>query len=179
KYHLKENSDILDPVIKPDTDGYKLPRELKKGDGVIIIALNKSAVVTDVDDKSVTVLSGNISMKLKPDALMLIDGETVVSREKPKKKPVSQAAQDKTFTSLSGEIDLRGEYGDDACFMLDKFIDEAKMHGLNEIRIIHGKGTGALRKAITSFLKADSRVKSSRIGGIGEGDTGVTIAELK
>lgn len=178
KLHLKENSDIIDPIEQRDTEGYVLPRPLKKGDEVVVISLSRNGKVTDTDGKTVTVLSGNMQMKLKPDALMLIDGETVTYRDKPQKKRPSGGG-DKEIRSLSGEIDLRGEYGDDACFMLDKYIDEAKMSGLHEIRIIHGKGTGALRKAVTTYLKSDKRIRSTRIGGIGEGDTGVTIAELK
>lgn len=178
KLHLKENSDIIDPIEQRDTEGYVLPRPLKKGDEVVIISLSRKGTVTDTDGRTVTVLSGNMQMKLKPDALMLIDGETVTYRDKPQKKRPSGGG-DREIRSLSGEIDLRGEYGDDACFMLDKYIDEAKMAGLHEIRIIHGKGTGALRKAVTTYLKLNKRIRSTRIGGIGEGDTGVTIAELK
>ncbi|MBO4429284.1 MAG: endonuclease MutS2 [Clostridia bacterium] len=177
KSHLKEKSDVLDPVEKRDTTGYVLPRPLVVGDEVIIVSINKKGVVRETDGKTVTVVAGNMTMKLKPDALMLIDGEDVTYREKPQKK--THAGGDREIRSMSGEIDLRGQYGDDACFMLDKFIDEAKMSGLGEIRVIHGKGTGALRKAVTAFLKADQRIKSTRIGGLGEGDTGVTVAELK
>ena len=177
KSHLKEKSDVLDPVEKRDATGYVLPRPLKKGDEVIVISINKKGTVGDTDGKTVTVVAGNMTMKLRPDALMLIDGDEVTYREKPQKK--TYVGGDKEIRAMSGEIDLRGQYGDDACFMLDKFIDEAKMSGLTQIRIIHGKGTGALRKAVTSFLKADQRIRSTRIGGLGEGDTGVTIAEIK
>lgn len=179
RQHLKANSDTLDPVEKKEDDGYVLPRELKVGDEVIITAINKKGTVTDTDGKVITVLAGNMSMKLAPDSLKLIDGDEVTYREKPKKKTPLKPGEEREIRTFGGELDLRGEYGDDACFMLDKFIDEAKMHGISEIRIIHGKGTGALRKAVTSFLKADARVKSTRIGNVGEGDTGVTIATLK
>jgi len=63
--------------------------------------------------------------------------------------------------------------------MLDKYLDEAKMAHFSSVRIIHGKGTGVLRKAVHDFLKSDKRVKSFRLGQYGEGDSGVTIAEIK
>lgn len=178
KIHLRENGDKLDPVEDHHIEGYVLPRELRVGDEVVVISINQKGKVTATDGKNVTVVAGNMTMKVKPDALMLIDGETVTVREKPK-KPKPSIAGDKEIRAMTNEIDLRGQYGDDACFMLDKFVDEAKMAGLNEIRIIHGKGTGALRKAITEYLRHDVRIKSLRLGGLGEGDTGVSIAELK
>ncbi|MBR0235718.1 MAG: endonuclease MutS2 [Clostridia bacterium] len=177
KVHLKGKSDVLDPVENHKIEGYVLPRALKVGDEVIVISINQKGTVTATDGKNVTVLAGSMTMKLKPDALMLIDGETVTYREREKKKTYSGAERE--IRTTPSEIDLRGQYGDDACLALDKYIDDAKMAGLNEVRIIHGKGTGALRKAITEFLRHDSRIKSLRLGGLGEGDTGVSIAELK
>ena len=177
KLHLKENSDIIDPVETREIEGYVLPRELKAGDDVVVITLNRKGKVTSYDGKNAMVLVGTMQMKLPPKALMLIDGETVTFKEKAKKPKA--ATGDREVTGFNAELDLRGEYGDDGCFILDKYIDEAKCVGVHEIRIIHGKGTGALRKAVTKFLKQDPRIKSTRIGDIGEGDTGVTIAELK
>ncbi|HBE13114.1 MAG TPA: hypothetical protein DCY74_02970, partial [Clostridiales bacterium] len=77
------------------------------------------------------------------------------------------------------EIDLRGETGDDAWFRVDKYLDEANMAGLHSVTLIHGKGTGALRKALWDMLKRDNRVESFRTGAYGEGDFGVTVVELK
>ncbi len=68
---------------------------------------------------------------------------------------------------------------DDAIITLDKYIDDACLSSLESVRIVHGKGTGALRKAVEAFLKKDSRIASFRLGEFGEGDTGVTIATLK
>ena len=98
--------------------------------------------------------------------------------EKEKKKKAS-GRDISTVVNFSPEIDLRGQYGDDACFMLDKYIDDAKRSGVKSIRVIHGKGTGALRKAVTDFLRKDKRIASVRLGNWGEGDTGVSIVELK
>jgi DNA mismatch repair protein MutS2 len=83
--------------------------------------------------------------------------------------------QEKTF---KGEIDLRGMTGAEAVSALDKFLDDASMSSLFSLRIVHGKGTGALRKRITEYLKADPRVKASRLGDWNEGGSGVTIISL-
>jgi len=79
---------------------------------------------------------------------------------------------------VSPELDLRGLMVDEALEKVDKFLDDAVLAGLPQVRIIHGKGTGALRKAITEHLKGDPRVVSHRLGGIGEGGDGVTVAKL-
>jgi DNA mismatch repair protein MutS2 len=77
------------------------------------------------------------------------------------------------------EIDLRGMYSDEAIPAVDKFIDDAILAGLNRIDIIHGKGTGALRKKISDHLKSKSSIKSFRLGEWNEGGTGVTVVELE
>ncbi len=77
------------------------------------------------------------------------------------------------------EIDVRGLYGEEALQAVDKFIDSALVTGLHQVDIIHGKGSGALRNKITSFLKSDSRIKSQHFGEWNEGGMGVTIVELK
>ena len=81
--------------------------------------------------------------------------------------------------SLSSEIDVRGEMVDTACMMIDKFLDDAILSSLSQVRIVHGKGTGALRQGIHRYLKTLKYVKSYRLGVFGEGDSGVTIVELK
>ena len=178
KAHLKDNTDEIDPVFKAEMGDYKLPRELRVGDGVIVVDLNKKGEVASLPDKkgNVMVKVGNVSMKLSSDRLMLIDGKTVVVKEK--KKTVS-FYQERAVTSFAPQLDLRGKYGDEACEMVDKYIDDALRVGVKTIRIVHGKGTGVLRRRVTEFLKTDTRVLSVRIGEWGEGDTGVSIAELR
>lgn len=87
--------------------------------------------------------------------------------------------QQATVKTFKPEIDLRGMNGDDAWFMVDKYLDDARMSGIRSVTLIHGKGTGALRAAIQRYLKSDPRVKSHRAGVYGEGDSGVTVVELK
>ena len=77
------------------------------------------------------------------------------------------------------ELDVRGQTGDDAWFMVDKYLDEANVASIHSVTIIHGKGTGALRTALWNCLKKDPRVASFRAGTYGEGDYGVTVVELK
>ena len=77
------------------------------------------------------------------------------------------------------ELDIRGMMGDEGWQRVDKYLDEALLVGYHTVRIIHGKGTGALKKAIWEHLRGDGRIKSFRIGQYGEGDGGVTVVELK
>ena len=80
---------------------------------------------------------------------------------------------------FKGEVDLRGKTGDEAWSIVDKYFDDAAIAGFHSVRLIHGKGTGALKNALWGYLKRDSRVASFRIGQFGEGDGGVTVVELK
>ncbi len=178
--HLKDNTDEIDPVFKTEMGDYTLPRELRVGDGVIVVDLNKKGEVTSAPDKkgNVMVRVGNATMKMNSSRLMLIDGKTVVCKEKEKKKTIS-LYQERAVTSFAPQLDLRGKYGDEACEMVDKYIDDALRVGVKTIRIVHGKGTGVLRRRVTEYLKNDTRVLSVRIGEWGEGDTGVSIAELR
>ena len=178
--HLKENSDEIDPVFKTEMGDYKLPRALKQGDGVIVVDLNKKGEVVSAPDNrgNVMVKVGNATMKISSSRLMLIDGKTVVCKEKEKKTTIS-FYKERAVESFAPQLDLRGKYGDEACEMVDKYIDDALRVGVKTIRIVHGKGTGVLRRRITEYLKTDKRVLSVRIGEWGEGDTGVSIAELR
>ena len=81
--------------------------------------------------------------------------------------------------NISSEIDVRGMIGDDAWMEVDKYIDCALLANLRSVTVVHGKGTGALRAAITGRLKKDKRVASFRQGEYGEGDSGVTVITLK
>ena len=98
---------------------------------------------------------------------------------KDKKKVSKSTYQASKIRDFSPEIDLRGKNGDEAWFMVDKYFDDAQVAGIRTVRLIHGKGTGALRAALWRFLKTDGRVSSFRIGQFGEGDGGVTVVELK
>ncbi len=176
---LREAGDKVDPVTERKLDGYVLPRPLKVGDLVLVVDINKQGTVIEISerDNKVTVKAGIITFRTKISNLMLEESK---GESKQTKKV---AAYSKYHTSVrsdfTDELDIRGQLGDDGCFMIDKYFDEAKIAGIHVVRIIHGKGTGALRTAVWNFLKSDSRVKSFRLGKYGEGDLGVTVVELK
>ncbi len=83
------------------------------------------------------------------------------------------------FRSVSTEINLLGKTVDEALSELDKYLDDAYLAHLPSVRIVHGKGTGTLRKAVQGYLRKNRTIKSFRLGEFGEGDAGVTIAEFK
>ncbi|MBQ2468707.1 MAG: Smr/MutS family protein, partial [Clostridia bacterium] len=93
--------------------------------------------------------------------------------------PAAGGTQKKGTSDFRVELDIRGRYGDDGWDETDKYLDQAVLSGISSVRIVHGKGTGALKKAIWEHLKTDRRVKSYRLGNYGEGDSGVTVVELK
>ena len=94
-------------------------------------------------------------------------------------KPKSRFVDDPKSAALASEIDLRGMDSVDAVCVLDRYLDEAMRSNLPSVRIIHGKGTGALRAAVQQSLKMNKHIKKFRLGVYGEGEDGVTIAEFK
>ncbi|MBQ8302918.1 MAG: endonuclease MutS2 [Clostridia bacterium] len=172
---LMQGIDIRD--IAAD-ENYKLPRPLKVGDKVFLTTINKEGIVTELADKKgqIAVTSGILKTKVTVDKLRLIDGSVKYVADTPK---VNEGKVKKTITStFKPEIDVRGMIGDDAWFVVDKYIDDAVLAGMPTIRIIHGKGTGALRAALWKYFKQDKRIKSYRHGEYGEGDSGVTVLTL-
>ena len=162
-----------------EDDNYKLPRPLKVGDKVFLTTIKKEGVVTALADKKgqISVTSGILKTKVTEDKLRLLDGNVkYVSDTTPK---VNEGKVKKSITStFKPEIDVRGMIGDDAWFVVDKYIDDAVLAGMPTIRIIHGKGTGALRAALWKYFKSDKRIKSYRHAEYGEGDAGVTVITL-
>ena len=116
---------------------------------------------------------------MSQDKLRLIEAGVKYRKTEPQKK-VSEGKIKKTVnTSFKPEVDVRGMIGDDAWFVVDKYLDDAVLAGIASVRIIHGKGTGALRAALWKNFKTDRRIKSYRHGNYGEGDAGVTVIEFK
>ncbi len=161
-------------------DDYKLPRPLAIGDKVFLVELGKEGEVTALQNKDglIAVTAGILKTKVKEDKLRLIDGNVKFKTEK--KPPVSEGKVKKSIvSSFRAEVDVRGMIGDDAWFVVDKYLDDAVLAGVPSVRIIHGKGTGALRAALWKYFKTDKRIKSYRHGAYGEGDAGVTVIEFK
>lgn len=177
---LRQAGNEADPVIERKLEGYVLPRPLKVGDKVHLVDINKSATVTDISDRDgkLTVKAGILTMRTHVSNVMLEENDGKGSKDAKKAKAYAKyhTAVRSDFTD---ELDIRGQLGDDGCFMIDKYFDEAKIAGIHTVRIIHGKGTGALRSAVWAYLKKDTRVKEFRLGRYGEGDMGVTVVELK
>ncbi len=179
---LRESRDKIDPVIEHKAENYVLPRPLKKGDSVILIDINQAGVLADAPDKdgSVSVRAGIMTLRTNIKNLMLAeDAEGVIYTKEKKKNIPAPVAMESITKNFSPEIDLRGKNGEEARLELDKYFDDATVAGISTLRIIHGKGTGALKKYLWEFFRTDKRIKSYRLGSWGEGDTGVTIIELK
>ena len=121
---------------------------------------------------------GTTRIKTNIENLKLIEDDTASAGHS---TPQPRAAEHihKATREFSPEIDLRGLTGEEAWYLVDRYIDEAIMFGVSSVRLIHGKGTGALKNALWRFLKGDKRVAAFRLGVWGEGDGGVTVLELK
>ena len=159
-------------------DDYTLPRPLKVGDRVFLVSYHQEGEVTSISERDgkVTVQAGILKAKVDPKDLRLLEeGQRVKVKEAKPEARLRTAIR----AEFRPEVDVRGMIGDDAWFIVDKYLDDAIMAGVHTVRIIHGKGTGALRKAITQYLRSDRRVASHRMGAYGEGDAGVTVVELK
>ncbi len=169
-----------DPVIGIDDDdgNYVLPRALVAGDTVIIRDIGKTAKVISPADKNgnVEVQAGSIKTRVKLSNLRLCEN----APKKKETKPMPRIhGESRLNMAASTRLDLRGMTVDECLIELDRFIDQGLRTGLNEFTVVHGKGTGALRTAVTRYLKASPFVKSSRLGVYGEGEDGVTIVTLK
>lgn len=160
---------------KPAEDK-KSAREVRAGDTVEIKSMGVKAEVVDVNpDGTLNLRAGIMNVKLKPDDVYLIEGHAA----KQKKQSVTLAGSTAPRAAVSPEIDLRGMESLEAVNAAEQYIDSAVMGKLKTVTIIHGKGTGALRAAVQQMLKRNKAVKSYRLGRFGEGESGVTIVELK
>ena len=169
-----------DPVTLKNTpdEAYKLPRPLRVGDEVLIYDIDKNATVLAPPNKDGVVLvqAGIIKTRVDIKNLRLL---------KSKLKPnVPKFAQTRSVPSRMDvrpetEVDVRGQTAIEAIGIVDKAIDNAVLSGVTKLTIIHGKGTGVLRREINQHLRHHKAIKSQRLGTFGEGEDGVTIVELK
>ncbi len=179
---LRASSGKYDPVeVRKNDENYVLPRPLRRGDEVLIVSLDKTATLLEDPDRSgkVNVKAGIIKTKVAISDLRLIENTPqFIDAEGKKRTPAGSFSVSRSH-DFRDEIDLRGMTGDEAWGHVDKYLDEASLAGFHKVRLIHGKGTGALRSALWQYLKTDKRVASFRIGQFGEGDGGVTVVEIK
>ena len=174
---MKKLEELADPVTKKKSVNYVPPRPLRKGDAVIIVDLGKEGTITSEPDKSgmVMVQAGTIRTKVNVRDLRLCEKK----KQKKQTSSVSYRGTSGAHREVKMEVDLRGMDSIEAIMEVDRFIDNAILNHQNMIYIIHGKGTGALRSAVQNHLRKHKGVKSFRLGVYGEGESGVTVAELK
>lgn len=177
KAQMGEMDDLINPNELADNwdYDYKLPRNPVPGDRIVIKGIGEGEVL-EFKNNNVFVKSGLLKTRVKLSDIMILD--------KPKKKPVKTQhnvyrTSSRADADVKTEIDMRGETVDEALSELGLFIDRCVLNNIEEIRIIHGKGTGALRSAVTDYLKTHPNVSEYRLGRYGEGENGVTIAKLK
>lgn len=177
---IKSQMGEMDDLVNPqelaghwDYD-YKLPRDPVVGDSVIIRGLGEGEII-DINKNQVFVKAGLIKTRVKLSDIMITEK---------KKKPVTTGrnlyrTSSRADADVKTECDLRGQTVDEAIGNLLLFIDKCVLNNMSEVRIIHGKGTGALRAAVNEELKHHPNILEYRLGKYGEGEDGVTIAKLK
>ena len=176
---ISEKNDKL--ALKNDTPTHMVlkPSQIRLGDSVKIISMGLKGTVNSLPDKNgkLFVQCGIIRSQVSLDDLVLTEEETINTGNM-QRTSSGKLKMSKSF-SVSTEINLLGRTVDEALSELDKYLDDAYLAHLPSVRIVHGKGTGALRKAVHNYLRRNRVVKSYRLGEFGEGDAGVTIAEFK
>lgn len=178
KSGLARIQDIADPIAAKES-GYRLPRNLVRGDTVRINGINKDGTLVGLPDGAgyCLVQTGIVKSKVHISEIRLVEN-------KAKKNTLGGGSVTKKIESASkrkaaSEVDIRGMDVEQGLLELDRFIDECVLLNLNTVSVIHGKGTGVLRAAVHQALKKNKAVRSFRLGVYGEGETGVTIVELK
>ena len=181
RIQMKQKFRKLQLQASPSADGeepvqVENNRPVQIGDVVLIAGLNQQAEVISVDQKSgkALVVAGIIKTRVYLNKLKIIGTNRSVTYEGGSTRRVKSGV-----SGLKAEIDLRGKTVEEAMMDLDQYLDAAVMAGLPSVTIIHGKGTGALRKGIHQYLKSHKNVDSFRLGVYGEGESGVTVAQLK
>jgi len=175
---MKEIEEQADPIVARQKEAYRLPRPLEKGDIVYIRTLGKEGLVLKKPEGStVLVQAGVLKTSVPIDEVEL--GEKKRTEKKPQGRVTQTGVTSRAQRSAKTEVDLRGLDAEQAIIELDAFLDGAVLSGVPSVRIIHGKGTGVLRAAVAQRLRRHKAIKSFRLGVYGEGENGVTIAELK
>ncbi|MDR1620501.1 MAG: endonuclease MutS2 [Clostridiales bacterium] len=168
----KKEAELTDPIAQDFSDRAS-PKQVRAGDTVRVISLGQNAIVLKPADArgEVRIQAGIMKMHVKLTDLRLTEDTHKQEAYSVKFMPDSGGA-------FSQTLDVRGKLVDEALIEVDRYINDALIYGRTEVQIIHGKGTGALRTGIHAYFKQHPRVKSYRLGNYGEGDAGVTIAEL-
>ncbi len=179
RQNIKDTSAAVSDVeeFEVDEENYVLPRPLQVGDKVLLADIGKEAVVKSLSGETVFCIMGRLETKTNIKNIRLLANAAAVEQQK---KDKGKAQYTHSVSAVRNEIDVRGNTGDDAWFIIDRYLDDAILAGHENVSVIHGKGTGALRAALWQFFRQDkARIRSFRSGRYGEGDLGVTILELK
>lgn len=176
KSQLKKIYDKSNPVIDKVDDNYILPRDVKIGDNLLVVDIDKKGTAISTVDKNgnIMVQLGIMKSKINIKNLRLLKESKVTFNGS-----VTKTVRSKKDRKVSTELDLRGYTVEDGLMEVDSFLDNCLMTGVDVVSIIHGKGTGVLRTAVHRHLKSCKFVKSFRLGVFGEGESGVTILEIK
>lgn len=171
-------SGMMKEPAKPKKE-YK-PSDFKLGESVKVLSMNINGTVASLPDNkgNLTVQMGILRSQVNISDLEIIDEKPAYLKKTTHAGGKGKIKMSKSL-SVSTEINLLGKTVDEAIAELDKYLDDASLAHLSSVRIVHGKGTGALRKGIHQYLRRQKHVRSFRLGEFGEGDAGVTIAELK
>lgn len=178
KKMAKTRSGMTPEPAKPKKQ-YK-PSDFKLGESVKVLSMNLTGSVVSLPDAkgNLDVQMGILRSKVNISDLEIIDEKPNYLQKTAKRTGKGKIKMNKSLT-VATEINLLGKTVDEAVAELDKYLDDASLAHLSSVRIVHGKGTGALRQGIHKYLKRQKHVKSFRLGAFGEGDAGVTIAELR
>ena len=161
-----------------EVDAPPSTRPAQTGDTVELLSMGTRATVLSVNKDGVLQLqAGIMKITAKQEEVRVVEGETQAQKEA--RRIVRRAEHTIRTTAVPSQVDLRGMMTDEAIAVLERFLDTAMMGKLETVTIIHGKGTGAVRKAVRDHLKRSRYVKAYRPGRYGEGEDGVTVAELK
>lgn len=167
-------------IRETKTTGTLKPSDLHLGDGVKVLSLNLKGTVSTLPDSKgfLFVQMGIMRSKIHISDLALLKEEAVITAPHMQKTSSGKIRMSKS-SSIGIEINLLGKTVDEAIAELDKYLDDAYLAHMPSVRIVHGKGTGALRKGVHNYLRKVKYVSSFRLGEFGEGDAGVTIVEFK
>ena len=192
KRTIRKHEDALYDITRPiaaeeEEDDYELPRPLKVGDSVLVKDLGP-AMVSALPDKQgkVEVTAGILKTRVELSRIRLDDQKRAQKARNAENKANRRQHRNsgsgferKANAKVDTSIDLRGMTQEEAIMALDRFLDLQIRYGVDSFTVIHGKGTGVLRKAVKRYLDNNKRVKSHRLGAYGEGEDGVTIVTLK
>jgi len=161
-------------VLFDEESDHQVPDTLEEGDPVEIVTLGQEGKVLSINGDSITVQAG--MMKINVDKSNLKRIKSVKKKDEPIKTPTRRIS--KSVKDINKELDIRGKNVDEATLIIDNYLDEVYMSSLDEVVIIHGKGTGALREGVREYLDNHYHVKKMRGGELNEGGTGVTVVTL-